>query len=744
MNFNTNFTRNVISAVLVLFFQIHGISDLNAQQKKLYSISENNLVEERYSEAYSGFKKLLSFYPTNAHYNFKAGLACFKIPELQDSAIFFFKNADTAVISGFKNKYKETAAPPETWYYMAQWYQNRYYYDEAMAYYRKFSEIAGEDTEYLRTERKLQECEFGKKSIMETKDIYVYDLGENVNTVCNEHSPIVNNTENKLFFTTKIVVRQAHSESETQYNEDIYVTEKVNGRWTAPTAIGTEINTQGHEASAGISSDGNRLYLYKDTNKGDIYISELQNNTWTTPKPLEGNINTKYRETHICVSRDEKFLFFSSDRPGGYGGSDIYLSERNEKGKWAEPKNLGKTINTEYNEEGAFWSESQQTLFFSSDGHLGMGGYDLFKSVKKENQWSEPENLGFPTNSPGDDIFYFTSEKHPDVAYYVSNHHGTAGSTNLYSIVSEEEFLRIRDKIEGEITYPSAQALPVSVTVFVYRTPEISPKDETYIRKSLATYGVDTTKVTLIPVLTNFNDDNLLRTRIKCSKDPKIITPASNDEFAANTANGSYIILKPTFEPTELLASVDNSVREMKQQTPTEIATADVSTRRKKRINSFIKFEKTSVVKQEIQKQNIVAETDNSEILPEEVVINKNTNEPTIVSKAEGFTIYFDYNLAVTHIPAQINSVIEELKSTSKLIEIYGHTDSKGQNSYNYDLAFARITFVENYLIQHGISSDRIVAKSFGEELPAAPNELNGTDYAEGRKQNRRVELRLK
>jgi len=730
------------SVIYVLFF---GISTLSAQQKQLFNIAETALVEERYAEAYSDFKNLSAMFPNNAHYNFKVGLACFKTPEKIDSAIFYFKIADTAVVEKFKNKYNETAAPPETWFYMAQWYHRKFLFEDALIYYKKYLPYSGKSNVSLRIERKMLECEFGKEHIMEVKDLYVYDLGLNVNTSCDEHSPVVTNTEDKLYFTRKLVENSDNADYDSKFNENIFYSEKVNERWTNPTAIGSEINTAGHEASAGISADGLHLYLYKDVRKGDIYMSELQNGTWSAPNPLQGNINTKYRETHICVSPDEKFLFFSSDRPGGFGDSDIYLSERTEDGTWGDPVNLGETINTEYNEEGAFWSESQQVLYFSSDGHLGMGGYDLFKSEKNEGSWSKPENLGYPANSPGDDIFYFTSEKRPNVGYYVSNHHGTSGSTNIYSIVDEAEFLRIRDKIDGEITYPSKHSLPVSVTVFVYNTPEISPEDESYIRKSLSTYGIDTSKVTLNPVFTSFYEENELRSKIKCSKDPKIYTPASSDEFASNTETGSYIILKPTFEPTELLASADNSVTPLRQNLPTEITSENNTSKRKKRINPFVKFEKTSVVKQESQKQNLVAETDIFDTTTREITNNK-TIEPSIVteSKAEGFTIYFDYNQTVTTIPNQINAVIEELKSSTKTIEIYGHTDAKGQNAYNYDLAFARITFVENFLISHGIQSERIVAKSFGEELPVAPNAINGVDYAEGRKQNRRVELRLR
>jgi len=160
-----------------------------------------------------------------------------------------------------------------------------------------------------------------------------------------------------------------------------------------------------------LSAEGRILFLSKDDNyNSDIFISTFDGITWGKPSKLNRNINTKYWESHGYVSEDGNQLVFASDRPGGFGGLDLYVS-RKINGDWGPAVNLGPQVNTQFNEDRPFLINNGKTLFFSSQGHRNMGGYDLFRSDLQENNlWSQPENLGYPINTPDDNIFFMPTD----------------------------------------------------------------------------------------------------------------------------------------------------------------------------------------------------------------------------------------------------------------------------------------------------------------------------------------------
>jgi Tol biopolymer transport system component len=185
------------------------------------------------------------------------------------------------------------------------------------------------------------------------------------------------------------------------------LSKKVNDSWGAPVNITPELQSDGDMYISCLSSDGKVLYLSKDDNfNSDIYTCSFDGITWGKALRLNKNINTKYWESHGFVSEDGEQLIFASDRPGGFGGLDLYISRKME-GDWGTPVNLGPKINTPFNEDRPFLINKGRTLFFSSQGHQNIGGYDLFRAdLQTDNKWSEPENLGYPLNTPDDNIFF--------------------------------------------------------------------------------------------------------------------------------------------------------------------------------------------------------------------------------------------------------------------------------------------------------------------------------------------------
>jgi hypothetical protein len=190
-------------------------------------------------------------------------------------------------------------------------------------------------------------------------------------------------------------------------NNAILFSRKIRGIWQPPVEINSQLRSGQDCSSCSLNNDGTFLLLYKTDNfDGNIYSSEFRNNSWTPVRKLNKNINTKYYESHAAISPDSKNLYFTSNREGGRGGLDIYVSERDEAGDWGPAINLGDTINTVYNEDTPFITLNDSILYFSSEGHSGMGGYDIFRSWRSNLTWDVPQNLGFPVNSTDDDRFF--------------------------------------------------------------------------------------------------------------------------------------------------------------------------------------------------------------------------------------------------------------------------------------------------------------------------------------------------
>ncbi|MEJ0033096.1 MAG: hypothetical protein WDO15_23390 [Bacteroidota bacterium] len=225
--------------------------------------------------------------------------------------------------------------------------------------------------------------------------------------------------------------------------EDIFISSKEGGKWTpaknigAPVDIGAPVGTLNHESTTALSRDGNTLLIYKDENNGDIYVTSRKTTSepWSAPEPLEG-INSTYAESSASLSTDGTTLYFSSDRPGGLGGFDIYMATKDSRGNWTKIKNLGPGINTPYDEEGPFIDYEGKVLYFSSKARKGMGGYDIFKSTLtdvKNNKWSDPENLGYPINTPDNDV-YFVGSKDGKRGYYSSVREDGLGYADIYRV----------------------------------------------------------------------------------------------------------------------------------------------------------------------------------------------------------------------------------------------------------------------------------------------------------------------
>jgi len=226
-----------------------------------------------------------------------------------------------------------------------------------------------------------------------------------------------------LVFTTKL-----------KFYDAIFFSKKVNGVWTYPVNIMAQLGVDNKTATTSLSYDGYTLYLYRDDNfDGNLYVSSFKDGQWSNIISLGENINTKYWESHASISKDGKTLYFTSNRPGGFGDLDIYVSELQPDGKWGVPKNMGQNINSRWNENTPFITENEDKLFFCSEGHRGMGGYDIFYATKTGTEWSKPINIGYPLNSTDDNLF-FMPESQGEEAYFSQFSQYGYGGQDIYRV----------------------------------------------------------------------------------------------------------------------------------------------------------------------------------------------------------------------------------------------------------------------------------------------------------------------
>ncbi|MCX7954598.1 MAG: OmpA family protein [Bacteroidales bacterium] len=439
---------------------------LNLLYNAEYLIEKGN-----FKEAISLYENLLKDDPDNANINFKIGYCYLQLPPYEKvKAIKHLEKAKKNInyfSDGGNIVSKE--APIETYYYLSYAYHLNYEPQKALAYLDTFETLIKkyniEINENIQTLR--ENCLHIQKILENANKVEIINIGNNVNSKYDEHSPVVSADQKVLLFTSN----RPNEKGKIKY-EKVYLCERdKNNNWSKPTILEWKNFKKKNIATIGLSADGTELFLYVDDSNilkpknGNIYVSRYINNTWTMPEPLP--INTKYNENHVSISYDGKELYFTSNRPGGYGKLDIYISRKDEKGRWGQPINLGPIINTPEDEAGPFIYYDNKTLYFSSKAHNSIGGYDIFFSTRDSTgNWSTPVNLGYPFNTPGDDIFINFA---PDgkSGYYSTDHPDGVGGSDIYYFKLPDKTEKNVAVISGTITLKD-YTIPSNVKISVY------------------------------------------------------------------------------------------------------------------------------------------------------------------------------------------------------------------------------------------------------------------------------------
>jgi outer membrane protein OmpA-like peptidoglycan-associated protein len=336
-------------------------------------------------------------------------------------------------------------------------------YDSSATWFKTFlnyKKIPEDDK--LEAEKQLKSCAFAANAVKNPVPFKPQNLGPGINTMFNEYFPTLTADEQTMFFTFM----------DGRSQEDFFISKNKDGVWQDAYNMGPPINTPENEGASTTSADGQYLFFTMCQNplnigSCDLWLTFVKGDKWQAPIHMPDNVNTKYKETQPSLSADGKVLYFASNRPGGQGGMDIWKTTF-EKNAWTNPVNLGTNINTPFDDECPFIHQDGVSLYFASDGWPGMGGRDLLMSKLQPNgDWSVPENLGYPINTPGNEegliinrsgtTGYFSSDK--------KTNPGHQGRVDIYSFTLPEKIRPgVASYVKGKV-YDAETKAPIKTLV---------------------------------------------------------------------------------------------------------------------------------------------------------------------------------------------------------------------------------------------------------------------------------------
>ena len=465
--------KSLLIYVSFLFFHLPAQAQLKSDYRQKFTEGNFLILEENYVQALKNFLAAYAIDSVNANINFKIGYCYLKTITERNKALPYLEKAVVSTTKKYNDlEPTEKMAPVNAFYYYGQALHLNYKFDEAIANFEKFKSLLYEHQDEMLNDvnRQIEICNNAKALVPAPINVVIKNLGDSINTPFPEYSPVISADEKTLIFTSRRPGSTGGDKTiEDQFYEDIYVSyHKMDGSWTEPRSISSNINSNTHEASVGLTADAQTLLIYKDENGGDIYLSRLNGNEWSIPKPMESDINTSSWETSACLTPDGNTLYFVSNRKGGLGGRDIWKCVKLPYGKWSLAVNLGAPINTPYDEESPFIHPSGNLLFFSSNGHNSIGGFDIFFSSFDENKWEQPLNIGYPINTTDDDVFYVTSPDGKRGYYSSSSRTEGFGEKDIYMISiperKEEPLVLIKGFIVGKTGEPLSPNILITAT----------------------------------------------------------------------------------------------------------------------------------------------------------------------------------------------------------------------------------------------------------------------------------------
>lgn len=433
-------------------------------QSKLIGKCEGFLIKAKFEEGLNYLEKQdAGTKADDPYYNYYMGMMHYYLPHRKKECTPFFE----AYLNQTPEDQVSRNAHDPVYYFLGEMYHLNYDWTKAQQYYQKFidkiegnDQIPAEEKSILTEEplRRIGQCDFGKILEANPRHVLIESLGDTINTMYPEYAAVVSQNEERLIFTSRRPDTEGGKlAKEGGYYEDLYTADLVKGsifentEFLSDTSgsyyfntdtdfdyvdfrrMGSAVNSKDHDGSIQLFDNDEVLYFYHES---DIWKVRVGQDSISASK-LGDFVNSEYHEPSIFFSKDGSKLFIVSDRPGGFGGLDIYMSVK-EGGSWSEPKNLGPKVNTPLDEDAPYFDPDGITLYFSSQGHSSVGGFDVFRTRIQQGEWTDAVNMGFPLNTPADDI-YFSMTSRYNRGYYASSDLKGKGGLDLYRVTFADE-----------------------------------------------------------------------------------------------------------------------------------------------------------------------------------------------------------------------------------------------------------------------------------------------------------------
>jgi outer membrane protein OmpA-like peptidoglycan-associated protein len=443
----TKICINAIAFLIIISCSSLQAQDHSKEAKKLTEQAEGYIEAEEFHNALNHLLKADNLKPKDPKISFLIAQCYFFLSDESKALPYLLAAKDAGSNDKMLN------------YFLGIAYHQNHKFDEAIEYFQKFKTqpgAAGAFAEYkeglkpaeandLETvDELIAHCKNAQELIQKPVKVKITNLGAGVNSKFPDYVPAISADETTLLYTSRRdnTTGGKKDEGDGHYHEDVYISTKTDTIWGQAAQLSSVINTSTHDACAGISPDGQEMFIYRHNkiDGGDLYVSELKGTEWSSPKNLGPNINTKAWEPSASITSDERVLFFVSTKPGGFGGRDIYMARKLPNGEYALPINLGPKINTKSEEDCPFIHADGKTLYFSSKAHKSMGGFDIFSctvNTETGQVLTDPVNIGYPINTAGDDVFFVWSADNKR-AYFSSVREGGYGDKDLYVLEREE------------------------------------------------------------------------------------------------------------------------------------------------------------------------------------------------------------------------------------------------------------------------------------------------------------------
>ncbi|MDO9185900.1 MAG: OmpA family protein [Bacteroidia bacterium] len=607
---------------------------------------------------------------------------------------------------------------------------------------------------------------------MDSVEHIITNLGLTVNTPYDEFSPIISSDGLVLIFTSTRPILKEDIAKKNQGFENVYISyyNDMTWKWSEAKMLGETINQPGRNNSPiALSNDGQRMLLYRGDPDGNIYESVLNGEQWSEPVKLPEPINSSKHESTASISPDGRTIYFVSNRKGGQGKLDIWLSHQDNTGTWGKAENLGATINTDDNEEGVFIHPDGKTLYFSSMGHNSSGGFDIFKSIFENGSWSTPVTLGNSINTPEDDLF-FTLTADGKTGYYSTAYLGNVGSkegtiskektaatdslvrTILDAqILIEEQIKRVQnaklvitdlkqEKAQQVIRETQVQLAQMAIEVqkVIKEAQALLVVKEVLVNMGAAGASSDTISITSTG-RNNIAAAPIAATMREGGYGKKDIYEIS---FKNKKTESNLTLFKGVVMDFETLDPIGTDIEISDNDKNEIIANIQSNSVTGKYLISLPAGKNYGIT---IKKKGYLFFSENFDIPVSEAFkeINKNIQLQkfnvgnTITLK----NVFYDQGKATLKPESlsEINQLVNLMNLNINIkIEVASYTDSEGSASSNLTLSQARSQSVLDFLFSAGISKEQVVAKGYGESDPIASN-----DTEEGRKLNRRTEIKI-